>query len=219
MFRSAFAALVLVAVFAAALAARADDWAGPQVHEVFSPSRDHFVRVTPGESWGDTIGFKGAKKGRYATAAFFARAADGSYKPTATVTLLNPVAPVEFFVSNDGRLVTIDNWHNRGYGTVVVIYAADGALVKSYTLADLFSAEEIEAFSHSVSSIHWHDGPVYINTDQKTLYMMIRSGDDLVIGLETGRYAYCRSRGPSYLCRDSNTQSGWRPYGEVVPKS
>jgi hypothetical protein len=133
--------------------------------------------------------------------------------------LLNPVAPVEFFVSNDGRLVTVDNWHNRGHGTVVAIYAADGPLTKDYALADLFTAEEIEAFPHSVSSIHWHDGPVYINADQKTLYVMIRSGDDLVLGLETGRYAYCVSRGPSYLCRDTKDDRNWRAYGAVAPKS
>jgi hypothetical protein len=28
---------------------------------------------------------------------------------------LNPVAPVEFLVADNGHLVTIDNWHNVGY--------------------------------------------------------------------------------------------------------
>lgn len=215
MARSAVAIWFLLA---AACVANADSWPSPTVREVFSASRDHFVRVTPGESWGDTWGFKGEKIGRYATAEFYTRAADRSYKPTATVTLKNPVAPVDFYVSNDGRLVTIDNWHNRGYGAVVVIYARDGALVKAYTLADLFTQEEIEAFSHSVSSIHWHETAVYINQDQKTLYMMIKSGDDMVFGLETGRYAYCRTRGGKYLCRDSVAEQKWRGYGEVTPK-
>jgi hypothetical protein len=199
-------------------AARADDWAGPQVHEVFSASRDHFVRIMPGESLGDTFGFAGAKKGRYATAEFYTRAADKSYKLTATAALLNPIAPIEFFVSDGGRLVTIDNWHNRGYGAVVAIHAADGSLTKSYKLADLFSAEEIEAFAHSVSSIHWHDGPVYLNADQKTLYMMIKSGSDLVFGLESGRFAYCETRAGAYVCRDTNAPRAWRPHGEVAPK-
>lgn len=108
---------------------------------------------------------------------------------TQTVELLNPVAPAEFFVSNEGRLATIDNWHNRGYGSVIAIYNPQGNLVKAYALADLFSPAEIGAFPHSVSSAHWHRGPVYINQDQRTLYLMIESGHDLVIGLETGRFA------------------------------
>lgn len=207
----------LIAFVIASAVARADDWPGPQVREVFSASRDHFVRVTPGESWGDTIGFTGAKKGRYASAEFYARAADKSYRLTQTVTLKNPIAPVDFFVSDDGRLVTIDNWHNRGYGAVVVIYANDGAVVKSYALSDLFSAAEIEAFSHSVSSIHWHDGPTYINQDQKTLYLMVKSGSDLIVGLESGPYAYCETREGTYKCRDRNVDRVWRPHGDVAP--
>jgi hypothetical protein len=47
--------MVLASLFADS--ARADSWAAPQVTEVFSASRDHFVRITPGKSLGDTIGF------------------------------------------------------------------------------------------------------------------------------------------------------------------
>ena len=211
--------MLAAAVFVvAAAAAHADDWPSPQVREVFSANRDHFVRVTPGDSWGDVWGFKGANKGRYATAEFFRRAADGSYKPTTKVTLPNPVAPVEIFVSNAGRFATIDNWHNRGYGTAVAIYASDGSVAKAYVLADLFTAEEIEAFSHSVSSINWHDGPIYINQDQKTLYLMIKSGTDMVFGLETGTFAYCETRDGKYQCRNTNADRVWRSY-DGTPKS
>lgn len=207
---AALAALLFAAV------AHADSWVTPTVREVFSASRDHFVRVTPGVSWGDTVGFKGAATGRYAEATWYARAADGSYKPAATVTLPNPVAPVEFFVADDGRVVTLDNWHNRGYGVAVAVYAADGKAIASYKLADLFTEKEIEAFSHSVSSIHWHDGPAYINQDQKTFYLMVKPGADLIVGLESGRYAYCETREGKYVCRDRNEGRVWRPYGEVV---
>src|SRR5438094_1691245 len=46
------------------LAVRADDWPGPQTKEVFSASREYFVRVIPGESLGDTFGFAGEKEGK-----------------------------------------------------------------------------------------------------------------------------------------------------------
>ncbi len=70
---------VLMIVLATLDTAHADSWAAPQVREEFSTSRDHFVRVTPGTSWGDTTGFAGAAKGPYATATFFHREPDGSY--------------------------------------------------------------------------------------------------------------------------------------------
>ena len=198
--------------------ATADSWASPQVREVFSASRDHFVRVTPGKSLGDTVGFAGAAKGAYATAEYYRRQADHSYTLVQTVTLLNPVAPVDIFVSNDGRLVTVDNWHNRGYGKVLAIYDAQGKLVKAYELADLFSKAEIDAYPHSVSSRHWHKVPVYLNADQRTLYMMIESGRDLVVGVETGQFAYCETRDGKYLCRTSNAERRWLPYAEAVPE-
>lgn len=210
----------LVVALAAAFPARADSWVTAQVREVFSASRDYFVRVTPGDSWGETVGFKGSKIGRHARAAFYRRAEDHSYRLVSEVTLANPVAPVDFFVANGGRMITFDNWHNRGYGpAVVAIYDANGRTVKAYTLADLFSETEIEAFSYSTSSIHWHDGPAYINQDQKTLYLMVKSGSDLVFGLESGRYAFCETREGKYLCRNSNTEREWRPYYMAVPKA
>ena len=200
-----------------AASSHADDWARPQVREVFSASRDHFIRVIPGTSIGDTVGFEGAAKGEYASAEFYRREEDRSYRLVASVRLLNPVAPVDFFVSDDGQLVTIDNWHNRGYGNVLAVYDAVGKPVKAYTLADIFTRAEIDAAPHSLSSIAWHSGPVYINQDQRTLYMMVASGRDLVLGLGTGRFAYCERRAGKYLCRNSNADRRWRSYGAAVP--
>ena len=198
--------------------AHADSWANPVVREVFSPDRGHFVRVIPGASWGDTMGFAGAAKGPYATAEYYARQGDKSYRLTATATLVNPVAPVDYFVSNDGRLVTVDNWHNRGYGKVLAVYDAAGKLVQAYALTDLFARQEIDSAQRSVSSIAWHLGPVYLNQDQRTLYLMVASGRDLVVGVESGRYAFCETREGKYVCRNSNADRRWRPYAEAVPE-
>lgn len=98
---------VLALALAAAVPALADDWAGPVVKEVFSQSREYFVRIRPGESIGDTYGFAGGKKGRYATAEFYRSAPDRSYRLVAETSLLNPAAPVEFFVSGDGGVVLV----------------------------------------------------------------------------------------------------------------
>jgi hypothetical protein len=199
----------------ATIAPMADDWAAPQTKEVFSASREYFVRVKPGESLGDTFGFAGQKKGKYAAAEFYRRHQDRSYKLIAEAVLLHPVAPVEFFVSNDGRLATIDNWHNIGYGKVVSIYDSRGKVVRSYELSDLFQDEEIKSLGRSVSSIHWRNGPAYIRPDQKTLLITVKSGGDFLFGLETGRFKYCEYQEKIYRCRNTNEPREWMPNSRV----
>ena len=131
------------------------------------------------------------------------------------VDLLNPMAPVEFFVSNDGHLATLDNWHNLGYGKVVSVYDSRGELVRSYELSDLFQADELKDFSQSVPPIHWRTGPAYIRHDQKTLLVTVKSGGDFLFGLETGRYKYCEYHESMYRCRTSNQPREWMPNDKV----
>jgi hypothetical protein len=194
----------------------ADDWPSPQTREVFSKGRDHFVRVIPGESWGDSNGFAGSPKGPYAKAIFYHRQNDGSYGLGATVTLLNPVAPVDFFVTDQGYLITLDNWHNMGYGKVLALYGADGAPIKSYDLSDLFSEEEISQFEHSASSIWWHKGPSYLNSDQSLFVSLDGKGTDLVMDAVFGTYRSCKWQDPvqvkDFVCRTANAGRQWLPY-------
>lgn len=203
--------LLITPLLASTLTVRADDWAAPRTKEVFSASRQYFVRVTPGESLGDTVGFAGEKKGKYAAAEFYRRHQDRSYTLATEAVFLHPIAPVEFFVSNDGRLATVDNWHNLGYGKVVSIYDSHGKLVKSYELSDLFNEQEIKDFGRSVSSIHWRNGPAYIRQDQKTLLITVKSGGEFVFGLETGRFKYCEYLAKTYRCRNTNQPREWMP--------
>ncbi len=116
-----------------------DSWPGAVPFQVFSKSAKYFVRVIPGESIGDTIGFAGARKGKYAQALYYALQADRSYKLLHEIKLQNPVAPVDLLLSDRGQFVTFDNWHNLGYGKVVAIYAASGKLVRSYEIDQLYS--------------------------------------------------------------------------------
>ncbi len=200
---------------ATTLSVSADDWAARRTNEVFSASRDYFVRVVPGESVGDTFGFAGEKQGNYAVAEFYRRDQDGSYRLVAEGVLLNPVAPVEFFISDDGRLATIDNWHNLGYGQVVAIYDSRGKVVQSYELSDLFQDEEIKNFDRSMSSIQWRNSPVYIRADQKTLLITAKSGGNFLFGLETGRFKYCEYQDKTYRCRTANQPREWMPNNTV----
>lgn len=182
---------------------RADEWPTATVREVFSKNREYFVRITPGVSVGETVGFASAKVGKHSTAAFFRVQTDRSYRMEREIELANPVAPVDFFVSNAGELVTLDNWHNVGYGVVLALYHSDGKIVKAYRLSELFLKSEVDSFTHSVSSIWWHKGPTYIDEDQRIFYMGWREAPDyreLIVKLGDGSVRLCVSV-PKYKCR------------------
>ena len=197
--------------------ARADSWAQATVTEVFSESREWFVRIVPGSSLGDTVGFTGSPKGPYATAEWYRRDADRSYRFRQEITLVNPVAPVTFLVTNRGYLTTYDNWHNMGYGPVVVSYRPDGQRQSAYELKDLFTADEIADFQTSVSSIWWRTETVYVREGQQSIYIALQvPGEELILEPETGRWQFCAPRGDEHLCRATNEARVWQPFREPV---
>jgi len=211
--RAALLALTLTAV------AQADDWPSPVIREVFSQSRAYFVRVVPGKSIGDTFGFSGAAKGPYATAEFYRLEKDRSYRLAATSPLLNPVAPVDFFVTDSGYLITLDNWHNTGYGKVVAFYTPLGKTIRAYELSDLFTKSEIEGFGHSVSSIQWRKfSGAYIRPGGDTLNITVNDkGAGLIFELN-GAYQYCETRAGNFQCRAANQDRTWRSFREPNPR-
>lgn len=181
----------------------ADEWPGAQVKEVFSKNREYFVRITPGESLGETVGFSGSRVGKHAHAEFFRVQEDRGYRLMQEIEQLNPIAPADFFVSNAGDLVTLDNWHNIGYGAILALYHSDGKLTKAYRLSDLFTKNEIDSFPLSISSIWWHKGPTYIDEGQKIFYMGYHEPPDyreLILNLSDGSVRLCANN-PKYHCR------------------
>ena len=213
-------------LFLAALAlaapgrSRGDDWPAPRIREVFASSREYFVRVIPGKGLGETVGFRGAPTGPPATAELYRRARDRSYRPAWTVSLVNPVAPIDVFLTDRGYLATLDNWHSMGYGRVVAFYSPAGALIRAYALADLFSPAEIAALRKSVSSIWWRQPRTYVRSDQQTLYVTVdEAGRELLFETETGAYQYCEPRDGTRRCRSANDPRQWRGYVDPQPRS
>jgi len=195
---------------------QADDWSGPVVREAFSASREWFVRVVPGKSIGDVFGFAGAAEGPCAKAEFYRRQPDRSYRLVSERALVNPVAPVDLFVTDRGYLATLDNWHNMGYGKIAAFYSPNGDLVRAFDLKDLFSAAEIEAFDHSMSSIWWRKTQaVYVREGQQSLYIaMDEKGTELILETETGAWQFCQWRGAEHLCRSTNVNPRWTGWAE-----
>jgi hypothetical protein len=149
---------------------------------VHSDNGRYFVRITPGP----------ANQSSHARGEFYKRHADRSYKLVADKALPHPVAPVEALMSNDGRLITFDNWHRVGFGKVVVIYKPDGQVLRAFDLEDLYDQEKIEKIPRSVSSRWWRCPPMsYSDPDGQTLvYTMERFGGSWQFDLNTGAHRY-----------------------------
>jgi hypothetical protein len=216
--RAAGAVLLVMLTMALAVVSWADQWPAPQTREVWSQSRDYFVRVIPGKSIGETVGFRGAPTGPYATAELYRRARDRSYRLAWTVSLVNPVAPIDLFLTDRGYLVTLDNWHNMGYGKIVTFYSPDGTLLRSHALDDLFSAAEIDKLPRSVSSIWWRKQVAYVRADQQSLYVSADGGREFIFETETGAYQFCETRDGAHGCRSSNDHRQWRGYVDPPPR-
>jgi hypothetical protein len=144
---------------------------------------------------GDVHGYGGMPKGPFATAEW--HRFDGvSYRKINTAFLLNPVAPIDIEVTNQGVLVAVDNWHNSGVGNIVVIYAPDGEVLRKYTLMDLYSNEDAVRLKTSVSSIHWRCPGLSTFLESDTRLLIEDSiGGRFIFKLDTGAFDHLRQGG------------------------
>jgi hypothetical protein len=192
-------------------AAMAQDWTGPGVSEVFSHDRSHFVRVIPGVPVDEATHGGSAVKERLATAEFYRRAPDRSYRLAAQATLAKTVAPVDFYVSDRGYLVVLDNWRSLGQGAVVSLFNPEGKPIHSYELADLFDSDALAGLPRRVSSaLRWRQGPTYVRPDQATLLVSVNSNAHFLFGMETGQFWYCEiHENRQTLCRNPGQPRQW----------
>lgn len=126
----------------------------------------------------------------------------------------NGVAPVQAIVRNDARYAaTFDDWHGTGYGpNAVVLYGADGRIVRRFALADILPGFYIDALPHSVSSIQWRKQPRFSDggdgivlpivipehgyiRDARTIDLTIRLSDGTSSFTDTGGWRRARTAG------------------------
>lgn len=170
----------------------ADEWPAPTSQHAVSRNGKYLARIVPGESWGDTVGFAGSKKGSYARGEFHEKQADRSFKLIADVPLQNPIAPVHILLSDQGYLVTFDNWHNAGYGKIVAIYKSSGTLLQSYELETLYSEKRVGEIPQTVSSRHWlsENYGFFSEADESKVYAYDFRGGLFLFDLLSGTSEY-----------------------------
>jgi hypothetical protein len=135
---------LIVAVAILSVGARGDTWDFPNVEVVTSPDRSGLVRVVPGGSNATAVVMRFSDSQR-------------EYRRIAEVQLSNLLAPVAVLVTNNARyIVTFDDWGYLGSGrNVVVVYDSNGKCLKSWSLSDIFTEDEIRTFTQTASSTWW----------------------------------------------------------------
>ena len=145
----------------------ADSWAPPKTKDYHNEDQTYFVRIVPRtvpEKFWKWMNAKPGQKKRFSPAdttiipchAIMYKKTKNGDSLVWKKNLINEIAPVSAFVSNDARyIVTFDNWHSMGYGVdVMVYYDHEGNLLKRHMLEDI-SPFPINTYSISVSSIWW----------------------------------------------------------------
>ncbi len=167
----------------------ADTWAPPEPQRICSSNKDYCLEIIPGDSMQQCEGILSAKGEK------------GEYHQIWARDLANAISPVTALVSDDGDyVVTFDNWYRIGWGNdVVVIYGANGTLIKRYGLADILSEDEIEKIPRTVAS-RWWGGEHVIDEEKKTLILKVVSNgempysekaqfSEIYIDLKTGEFS------------------------------
>jgi hypothetical protein len=167
--------------------ANADSWMLPTQTQYYSPDKSFYLDVTPKRLESQLKYFEDKMRGKenagaaedeqatHARGALYARGSDGRYSLKSEFPLLNKVAPADALVSDRGDyFVTFDNWHSVGYGDqVVVIYRADGSVVRKLALDDFLTKADIEKLMRTVSSIWWRED-AFIDEAKRELVLPIK---------------------------------------------
>jgi len=169
---------------------RADSWPIPGTETTISPNGVFRLTLEPAPNHLVEQYFELERQSRAdarpnATAKLERKGEGDRWNAVWSGPLANLIAPVSALVADDGRyVVTFDNWYSTGHGEdVLVIYRADGALVRSMQLIDLVPQMYKDSLPHTVSSVRWLKG-AEIQPDGETLFVDVYVPDDSHMGIQ-----------------------------------
>jgi hypothetical protein len=204
--RLMLAAFAAVFVACGGTLARADTWSPATVKTYESSSGDLRFTVTPRDIMGPLAYFEDKVEGvepagqapggpQHAQGRLERRNPSGQWEPVWDKPLVNDVSPVSALISDSGAYVaTFDNWHSTGWGgDAVVIYNAQGEMVRSMGLTDFLPQPYFVALPRTVSSIWW-SGDHRIEGDRLILQVVVPAGSvdtertylEIAVDLRTG---------------------------------
>ncbi len=97
--------------------------------------------------------------------------------------------PYKVHFSLDGQSIVLqDQWHEIGYGKVLVFLGSQGREIRSYTLDDLLSKEEQRKYMTTISSHWWvHGLRIGMLPDGKSFGLVTKFGSGRSFDLATGK--------------------------------
>jgi hypothetical protein len=149
----------------------ADEWGWPTEKDYFSENGKFVAHVTPP---------KYLKKVKSLVEVFEIK--DKQRVPLWQCFLGNEVAPVEVYISNDGKYVlTCNEWHKVGYGNLVVAFYSKDGRIKSYSMEeilhlpkDISRIELSRLVPHSTASRRWDENSIkFFDTYADKLYFCV----------------------------------------------
>ena len=163
----------------------ADKWGRPNLTSTMNEDSSVIVRINPGEGFLNHD--EKASEKPFARADYFKWNGSNGYDLYQSIKLKNPAAPIYSLITDDGKLITIDNWYSKGSGKVVVIYSSSGEVIKEYELDDLFpNKDDLDELGRSVSSIHWQCSELKPDLAHGFLYIPHILGGSLRFDLISG---------------------------------
>jgi hypothetical protein len=171
--------LAVLALILIASVSTADSWDPPETYEVSSPSGNFRLQIDPA----------GEKNESSATAALYAVRAWLPDRRVWSIDLENPILPAFAYVSDSGRVVTLDDWFDIGLGPrCVVLYSAAGRHIRSLSLSDIATQEEQARMMWETFSTKEWRGRAAFSKDSRWFEIELRafefSGDPTTLEIE-----------------------------------
>jgi len=122
--------IILFVLFAGIRVVCADTWLPPKERDYYSGNSKFVAHVTPAK-----------EKAKPLLEVF--EIGDAQRLPRWQCELGNEVAPVQVYVSDDGKwVVTLDEWYKAGYGHHVLAFYSKKGKIKNYSLEELLNLPE-----------------------------------------------------------------------------
>ena len=158
-------------MFCSVFLSRADYWKSPTCKNYYSADSSTYIYVMPAcitvaknkkNKHLDTCSGECLKK-RPCMATVYKEKSSKNSKSLYSFELINPYAPQQVFISNNGLyVVTIDDWGSAGTGKNVLVIYKNGTLLKKYALSEI-SPIPFSDYYRTTSSIWWFDKFDFIN--------------------------------------------------------
>jgi hypothetical protein len=141
----------------------ADFWGTPEIIVAYSQNKEYMLKVYPKEYPKNYFTAKYQRQLRKGIAtdsivpshAVLYRISNSDTIEVWNKPLVNSQSPVNAIVANDGKsVITIDDWHSKGYEHTFVVYGESGELIEDFELKDI-SPFPLEQYVRYISSIHW----------------------------------------------------------------